>query len=139
MGFYSDLADMANDLLKPDAEGGLGQVVVQIKRITVTPPPNNWTPGAEVETVWTIRAAVRRRHQRYEGGALIIETGDQIIAGTKATLVKLNGADVSPVEQDIAPLNSDLVVINGLDRAIDNITPIPGAGVISAWKLWSKA
>lgn len=139
MGFYDEMADMANELLAPDAQGGLGQGTVQLKRIVVTPPPNDWTPGAETETVWTLKAAVRRLHQRYEGGVLIIETGDQIVAGTMATLTMVDGVPVAPQEQAFEPQNSDIIVIDGADRAIDNITPIPGAGTVSAWKLWSKA
>lgn len=139
MGFYDEMADMTAELLMPDASGGLGQGLVQIKRITVGEPPNDWTPGSEVETVWTLRAAVRRLHQRYEGGVLIIETGDQIIASVTATLTKLAGSAVTPLEQAFDPHNGDILVIDGADRAIDNITPIPGAGTVSAWKLWSKA
>src|SRR5690606_18115266 len=130
---------MANELLAPDAQGGLGQGTVQIKRIVVSAPPNNWTPGTETETVWTLRAAVRRLHQRYENGVLIVETGDQIVSGTMATLVMVGGVAVAPVEQAFEPQNSDIIVIDAQDRAIDNITPIPGAGTVSAWKLWSKA
>lgn len=139
MGFYDEMAQMANELLLPDAQGGLGQGTVQLKRIVVSPPPNNWTPGTETETIWTLRAAVRRLHQRYEGGVLIIETGDQIVAGTMATLTMVDGVAVAPVEQAFEPQNSDIIIIDGADRAIDNITPIPGAGTVSAWKLWSKA
>lgn len=139
MSFYAEMADMANELLAPDAQGGLGQGTVQIKRIVVGPPPNDWTPGAECETIWTLKAAVRRLHQRYENGVLIVETGDQIVAGTMATLTMVDGVAVAPVEQAFEPVNSDIIVIDGADRAIDNITPIPGAGTVSAWKLWSKA
>lgn len=130
---------MANELLLPDAQGGLGQGVVQIKRITLGEKPNAWTEAPEVETIWTLRAAVRRLHQRYENGVLIVETGDQIVAGTIATLTVVDGVPVAPVEQALVPVNSDIIVIDGADRAIDNITPIPGAGTVSAWKLWSKA
>jgi hypothetical protein len=139
MSFYSEMADMANELLSPDAQGGLGQGLVQIKRISLGEAPNEYSPAPEVETSWTLKAAVKRLHQRYENGVLIIETGDQIIAGTMASLTKLAGEDVAPVEQAFAPQNGDILVIDGLDRAIDNITPIPGAGTVSAWKLWSKA
>lgn len=139
MGFYDEMGQMANELLLPDAQGGLGQGAVQIKRITVAPPQNNWTPGEETETIWTLRAAVRRLHQRYENGILIVETGDQIVAGTMATLTMVDGEAVAPVDQAFEPMNSDIIIIDGADRAIDNITPIPGAGTVSAWKLWSKA
>lgn len=137
--FYAEMADVAAELLAPTSEGGLGQGLVQLKRIVVSPPPNNWTPGTETETVWTLRAAVRRLHQRHENGVLIVETGDQIIAATVATLTMQDGVAVAPVEQAFEPQNGDIIVIDGADRAIDNITPIPGAGTVSAWKLWSKA
>jgi hypothetical protein len=142
VGVYDEMADMANELLLPDTQGGFGQGTVQIKRIELgglIDPNNQWGGRHEHEKVWTIRAAVRRLHQRYEGGILIIETGDHIVAGTMATLTMVDGVAVPPVEQAFEPMNGDLIVIDGADRAIDNITPIPGAGVTSAWKLWSKA
>lgn len=139
MGFYDEMAAMTDELLMADASGGLGQGLVQLKRIVVTPPPDDWTPGTETETLWTLKAAVRRLHQRYEGGVLIIETGDQIVASVTATLTKLAGSAVTPVDQAFDPHNGDILVIDGEDRAIDDITPIPGAGTVSAWKLWSKA
>lgn len=139
MSFYDEMADMASELLSPENEGGLGQGTVQLKRITVTPPANPWEEGTETETVWTLKAAVKRVHQRYENGTLIVETGDILMVATKCTLIKLDGEDVTPVEQYFAPANGDLLIIDGAERAIDNITPMPGAGVVSAWKLWSKA
>lgn len=134
MGFYDDMQAVASELLAEFQQG-----TVQLKRITVTPGENAWEEGTEVETIWTLKAAVKRLHQRYENGALIVETGDMLTIATKGTLTKLNGAAVSPVEQDIEPLNSDILVIDGQDRAIDNVTPIPGAGIAAAWKVWSKA
>lgn len=131
---YGKMQSTANRLFDKFQQG-----TVQLKRITVTPPTNPWEEGTEAETVWTLKATVKRVHQRYETGVLIIETGDVLMVATKCTLTKLNGADVAPVEQDFAPQNGDLLIIDGKERAIDNITPLPGAGVVSAWKLWSKA
>lgn len=77
-GFYDDVAEMVQDLLLPDAEGGPGQGTVTLKRVTVTPPTNEWEEPVETVETWPLKAAVRRMHQRYDGGVLIVETGDMV-------------------------------------------------------------
>ncbi|WP_169194936.1 hypothetical protein [Devosia sp. MC1541] len=131
---YDKMQGTTNRLLDKFQQG-----TVQLKRIKVTPPANNWEEGTETETIWTLKATVKRVHQRYENGTLIVETGDILTVATKCTLIKDEGEDVTPVEQAFAPENGDLLIIDGALRAIDNITPLPGAGVASTWKLWSKA
>lgn len=138
--FYADMAKMATDLLAPTSDGGLGQGIVQLMRIRIGEKPNDWTDAPEFESLWTIRAAVKRLHQRYENGVLIIETGDQLIVSPTAVLTKLENDSVNPPQEvPFAPRNGDILVIDGVNRAIDNITPIPGAGTVSAWRVWSKA
>lgn len=123
MPFYDDMADMVQELLLPDAEGGLGQGTVSLKRVTVTPPANEWEEPSETVETWPLKAAVKRQHQRYEGGVLIVETGDMVTFAVPA----------------VVPQVSDLMVIDGKDRAITNLTPVPGAGVTVAYKAWCAA
>ncbi|WP_425087773.1 hypothetical protein [Stappia sp.] len=101
----------------------VNQGTVVLKRVTVSPPPNDYTEGAETVETWPLKATVKRMHQRYENGVLIVETGDMV---TFATL-------------DTVPLITDLITIDGRDRAITNLTPIPGAGTPVMWKAWCGA
>lgn len=126
-----------------EVAGALGEVSqgnVVLKRVTVTPPPNEWTAGAEVETLISVSATVKRLHQRYEGGVLIVETGDMVTLPTTGLMTKDAGAAVSPPQQvAVTPLITDLITIDGAGRAITNLTPIPGAGTPVMWKAWCAA
>ncbi len=123
MPFYDEMADMVQELLLPDAEGGLGQGVIQLKRIVSTPGPNQWdTPTETVET-WPLKAAAKRLHQRYENGVLIVETGDMVTFAVP----------------EVEPLITDTLVIDGVERVITNLTAIPPAGVVVAYKAWCAA
>jgi hypothetical protein len=118
VGFYDEMQDMASELL-----GELGQGVVSLKRISRADGPNAWTPGAETVETFALSGAVRRLHQRYEGGVLIVETGDMVTFAVP----------------EVVPVITDLLVIDGVERAITNLTPVPGAGVTAAWKAWCAA
>ncbi|RUX08209.1 MAG: hypothetical protein EOS71_00535 [Mesorhizobium sp.] len=122
VGFYDDMADMVTELLQPEADGGLGQGVVQLKRQTpgVPDPDQPWLPVEPTVQIWPLDAVVRRMHQRYENGVLIVETGDQV---TFAALA-------------VDPLLTDFLVIDGAERTITNLTPIPAAGTPMVWKAW---
>lgn len=61
---------------------------------------------------------VRRVHQRYENGILIVQTGDIVTFA------------VPPV----VPILSDDLVIDGTVRAITNLRPTPSTGIVVAWK-----
>ncbi|MGO4641706.1 hypothetical protein AB4Z43_25020 [Mesorhizobium sp. 2RAF45] len=119
-GFYDDMAEMVTELLQPDADGGLGQGVVQLKRETpgAVDPDQPWVPDEPTVQIWPLNAAVKRMHQRYENGVLIVETGDMVTFDVPA----------------VVPLLTDLLVIHGTDRTITNLTPIPAAGSTVAWK-----
>jgi len=123
MGFYEDMAAMTAEILQPDAQGGLGQGVVQLKRITLGEKPNDWTPAPEITVTYTLKAAVKRLNHRNINGTVISETGDEVIFADPGT----------------KPLLSDIIVIDGAERAVDEVSPIPGAGTAAVWKIWSKA
>lgn len=122
-GFYADMADMVLDLLKPDGEDGLGQGTVELKRVVPTPGPNPWDPPTETSQTWPLSAAVKRLHQRYENGILIVETGDMVTFAAP----------------DVVPVLTDTLIIDGVERVITNLTPIPPAGTVVAWKAWCAA
>ena len=79
-----------------------------------------WTPGPPTETVYELAATVVRVHQRYENGALIVQTGDMVTFA------------VPPV----TPMITDKLTIDGVARSITNLTPVPAAGTPVAWKAW---
>lgn len=123
MGFYDEMAAMVQDVLLPDTEGGLGQGAISLKRVTTVPGENPWDPPTETEVTYPLKAAVKRLHQRYENGVLIVETGDMVTFAVP----------------DVVPALTDTLVIDGKERAITNLTPVPGAGVTVAYKAWCAA
>lgn len=115
---YASIAAEVGEAMTEVAQG-----TVTLKRITVGTPPNDWTPGAETVETWPLKATVKRMHQRYENGVLIVETGDMVMFAVLAT----------------PPLITDLITIDGVDRVITNLTPVPGAGNPVLWKAWCAA
>ncbi|MDR7032941.1 hypothetical protein [Mesorhizobium sp. BE184] len=120
MGFYDEMADMVQEVLAPEEDDGLGQGVVSLKRVTTTPGAEEWDPPIETVTTYPLSAAVKRLHQRYENGVLIVETGDMVTFAV-------------PV---VKPALTDKIVIDGVERVISNLTPVPPAGTVVAWKVW---
>jgi len=114
---YGRMQGTATRLLDRFAQG-----TVSLKRVTTAAPDPEtpWIPGAETVTTYPLSAAVKRLHQRYENGVLIIQTGDMVTFAVP----------------EVVPLITDLLVIDGVERVITNLTPVPGAGVTVAWKAW---
>jgi hypothetical protein len=83
----------------------------------------NGTRRVRASQTWPLKAAVKRLHQRYEGGVLIVETGDIVTFAVPA----------------VTPVLTDKLVIDGVERLISNLTPIPSAGTTVAWKAWCAA
>lgn len=103
--------------------GEFRQGLVQLRRVTTTPGPNEWDPPTETVETWELSAAVKRVDQRYENGVLIIATGDIVTFA------------VPPV----VPILSDGLVIDGTFRAITSLRPTPSAGTVVAWKAFCAA
>jgi len=112
---YGRMQGTATRLLDRFQQGTVG-----LKRVTTTPGENEWDPPVEAVTTYTLSATVKRLHQRYENGVLIVETGDMVTFAAP----------------EVVPVLTDKLVIDGLERAISNLTPIPGAGTTVAWKAW---
>lgn len=79
------------------------------------------TSGKETMTEFALSATVKRLRQRYENGVLIDQTGDMVTFAVP----------------EVTPLSTDKRVIDGAERAITNLTPIPAAGPPVAWKAWA--
>lgn len=100
--------------------GKVAQGTVQLKRIVSAPGPNPWDPPTETPQTWPLSATVKRLHQRYENGVLIVETGDMVTFAVP----------------EVEPLLTDKVIIDGVERVITNLTPIPPAGTVVAYRAW---
>lgn len=129
MGFYNEMQDVASELLEEFKQG-----TVQLKRVTAAAGANPWEQGDETVTTYPLKAVVKRLHQRYEGGVLIVETGDMVTFA-----VPTIPASTEPEITANTPALTDTLVIDGSDRAITNLTPIPAAGTVAAWKAWCAA
>lgn len=118
-GFYDDIGAMVQDLLLPDAKGGLGQGEVSLKRtVTADPDPATpWEPGAETFTTYPLKAAVRRVSAKYVDGTLILATDNQVTFAV-------------PV---VVPLMTGTLVIDGRESAMKDLRPLPGAGTVAAY------
>lgn len=116
-GFYDDMADMVQGLLLPDAEGGLGQGTVMLKRTATTPGAESWDPPSETVTSYPLKAAVRRVYTKYVDGTLILATDNQITFAVPA----------------VTPLLTDTLSIDGKDHAMKDLRPLPGAGTVAAY------
>ncbi|WP_245440278.1 hypothetical protein [Mesorhizobium sp. Z1-4] len=116
---------MAAELLAPETEGGLAQGAVSLKRIaTAAPDPSTpWMPGAETVTTYALNATVKRMHQRYENGVLVVETGDMVTFAVP----------------EVMPVLSDRLVIDCAERVMTNLTPVPAAGTPVMFKAWCAA
>lgn len=123
MSFYDDMQVAAADLLADFKQGE-----IQLRRVSVGTPPNEWTPGTPTTVEYDLFAVASRLHQRYEKGVLIIETGDMVTFSPKALL---DGAETS-----ITPIMTDLLIIDGSIRAITSLKPVPSAGTVVVWKAW---
>lgn len=117
MPFYDEMALMVQDVLLPDAEGGLGQGTVRLKRITVTPPANEWDEPVETVVTYPLKASVRTVSQKYIDGTLIIAGDRQVTFAVPGTV----------------PAMTDLLTIDGKDHAMKDLRPLPGAGTVVAY------
>jgi hypothetical protein len=83
MAFYDEMQDMASELIDE-----LKQGAVTLRRETpgAPDPAEPWVPVEPTVETWPLAAAVRRLHQRYENGALIVETGDMVTFAVPAVV-----------------------------------------------------
>lgn len=132
MSFYADLQRTAEGILREFRQG----VVVLRRTVTAAPnPQTRWVPG-EVASItdYPLSATVRRLHQRFENGALVVETGDMVTFAVPSIAPTLG-----QTMQDGSTV-ADKMLIDGVERAITSLTPVIGAGEFPvAWKAWCAA
>ena len=111
-GFYDEMRGVADDLL-----GEFRQGLVQLRRVTTTPGPNEWDPPVETTETWELKATVRTVSVKYIDGTLIV-AGDRMVTFAVPATV---------------PLMTDALVVDGRAHAMKDLRPLPGAGTVVAY------
>ena len=78
--FYDDMAQLAQDLLAPTSQGGLGQGTIEIERTTLVPAVNEWTPPTYTYSRETLKGTARGVSQQMVGAPSVGETGPTILS-----------------------------------------------------------
>lgn len=127
MSFYGDMAKMAADLLKPDAEGGLGQQDIVLVQM---PPGPTYTPLAEdwhdpvINTAReTLRAAARGVSADMIGRAV----GEAVIVASDRV--------VTAAVPQLDPHAGDHVLIDGRSATVLSVEWLPAAGIKAAVRM----
>jgi hypothetical protein len=122
--FYSDMAQMARDLLAPTSAGGLGQGELKLTRVTPgTPDPlKPWLPVQPQTTTQTLKGAVRGVDSKLVGternGAVLLSS--DLVAITEVPSIDYEAGDVFSID--------------GKEVTVLDVEPIPAAGIRSAVK-----
>lgn len=119
--FYSEMAQMASDLLAPTSEGGLGQGHITLTRTTPgTPGPNPWDPVTPVTQTVTIRGAVRGISKELVGTEV---GGTVLLASDRVAICEVPSIDYTA---------GDVLAVDGVPVHVIAVEKIPAAGVTSA-------
>lgn len=118
MGFYSDLAAMVQDLLAPDAAGGLGQGTVVLTRRTPGSnfPARPWMPVYPDEESETLRAAVSGA-QGYADGVTVLATDLRIIAAVPSLNWRPGGEDEGVLSLSVDGRQVTIIRVRGIPEA----------------------
>lgn len=120
--FYSEMADMARDLLQPTSSGGLGQGRLTISREGLsTPGPNPWDPVVPGERiVEKLDGAVRGIDKRMIGTEV---EGVVIMASDLQAICAVPSMEFQP---------GDTFAVDGKPVHVIAMENIPAAGTPSA-------
>lgn len=122
MAFYDEMQAMVRDLLKPDTQGGLGQGVIKLTRITVGTAPNQWDPPIETVATEDVKAAVRGIDRR--------------LVGTDVGSTVLLASDRQAVTEvpSMGYTAGDIMSVDGTPVMVISAEKIPAAGTTAAMK-----
>ena len=123
MSFYDDMAVMAKDLLKSDAQGGLGQESIVLLQTVTTPGQYEWSDPTTTTVTETLQAAARGVSADIIGQAV----GSEIIVATDLV--------VTAAIPDLVPAVGNTVQIDGKARSILSVEWLPAAGTKAAVRL----
>ncbi|WP_305096475.1 hypothetical protein [Croceibacterium aestuarii] len=121
--FYTEMAGVAQELLAPTSEGGLGQGAIELVRYVEGPPPaNSWDPPSPPSRqVTPLDGAASGVAKELIG--LPVETGGQIVATDPQVIVAPWGGSYDP---------GDVLEIDGAPVTVLRVQNIPAAGTVCA-------
>jgi len=118
--FYSEMRQMAEELLAPTSQGGLGQGSIVLSRQSSTPGANPWDPPVTTTTTEPLRGAVRGVSKELigveMGGTVVLASDRQAICAVPA----------------MGYTAGDTLVVDGVPVHIVAVQNIPAAGITSA-------
>jgi len=122
--FYSDMAQLARDLLAPTNQGGLGQGEIKLTRVTPgTPDPGKpWEPVEPSTQTVTIRGAVRGLSKELVG----TEVGGTVLLASDRQAI----CEVPAIEYTAG----DVLSVDGKPVTVLSVQNIPAAGIAAAVK-----
>lgn len=121
--FYSEMADVAREMLAPTTEGGLGQGAIQLVRLIPGDAPTNaWDPPAEpTPEIITLNGAASGVAKELIGAP--VENGGQIVATDRQVIVAPWGGEYEP---------TDALKLDGVAVTILKVSNIPAVGTVCA-------
>lgn len=118
--FYSEMAQMARELLAPTSQGGLGQGSIVLSRQTSVPGNNPWDPPVTTTSTEPLRGAVSGVSKELVGvemgGTVVLASDRQAICAVPA----------------MGYTAGDTLVVDGVPVHIVAVQNIPAAGITSA-------
>lgn len=120
--FYSEMNQMARDLLKPTSQGGLGQGEITLTRTTPGTPNEDepWVPVEPTVTTETLDGAVDGVDKRLVG----TEAGSTVIlASDRQAIVTVPAMNYTA---------GDVLSVDGVPVHIVSVENIPAAGIAAA-------
>lgn len=118
--FYSEMRQMAEELLAPTSKGGLGQGSIVLSRQSSTPGANPWDPPVITTTTETLKGAVRGVSKELIGA----EVGGTVILASDRQVI------CAPPQMGYTA--GDTLVVDGVPVHIVAVENIPAAGTVSA-------
>lgn len=120
--FYTEMGNVARELLAPTSQGGLGQGKIELVRYAETSPTNPWdAPSPLTRTATTLKGAARGVSKEMIGAP--VDNGGQIVATDLVVIVAPWGGSPQP---------TDVLEIDGKPATILSVSNIPAAGIVSA-------
>ena len=128
MSFYADMAQVAVDLLTPDAGGGLGSAdgsVVLVRR-TIAAPSDPWATPTEAETSETLKAVVCGVSKELVGLPADEPSNGVIVASDRMVVASVPTMGFLP---------GDLVAVDSKPVTVMRVEQIPASGTPAAFRV----
>lgn len=120
MTFYSEMAAMVVDLLKPDSQGGLGQEVIKLSRLKTLDKDKPWGDSTyDTETLKGVARGIGQALVGTEVGGTVLLATDKVVTCATPSMSYKAG---------------DRLSLDGRSVHIISYEPIPAVGKVCAVK-----